>query len=160
MEGDKKIIEYLNIQLKNEITAINQYFLHSRIYKNCGLNNLGEYEYKESIEEMKHADTLIERIFLLNSLPNLQNIHKLLIGKETNEILECDIKLEQISQKTCKEAIAYCESIHDYISRKIFEKILCDTEKHIDWIETQMKLIEKIGIQNYLQTTIIGNSIK
>ncbi|MDU0809742.1 MAG: bacterioferritin [Burkholderia sp.] len=157
MEGNKKIIEHLNMQLKNEITAINQYFLHARMYKNWGFNKLSEYEYKESIEEMKHAETLIERIFVLNSLPNLQNINKLLIGKETNEILEYDMKLEQISQKTCKEAIAYCESAHDYISRKVFEKILSDTEKHIDWIEIQMKLIEKIGIQNYLQTTIISS---
>jgi bacterioferritin len=152
MQGDQKVIEYLNAQLKNELTAINQYFLHARMYKNWGLNKLGKHEYDESIDEMKHADMLIERIFMLDGLPNLQDLHKLLIGEETKEILECDLKLEQISQSTCKEAIAYCESVRDFISRELFVKILDDTEEHIDWLETQLELIDKVGIENYQQS--------
>jgi len=154
MKGDPKVIEYLNAQLRNELTAINQYFLHARLYRHWGLEDLGKHEYDESIEEMKHADKLIQRIFMLDGLPNLQDLNKLLVGEHTREVIECDLKLEQMSQATCKEAIAYCESIRDFVSREILVDILDDTEEHIDWLEIQLGLIDKVGIENYQQSGI------
>lgn len=152
MQSDSGVIEYLNAQLKNELSAINQYFLHARMYRHWGLDKLGKHEYDESIGEMKHADLLIERIFLLDGLPNLQDLHKLLIGEDTLEILQCDLKLETISQGTCKDAIAHCESVRDFASREIFLTILRDTEEHMDWLETQIELIDRVGIKNYQQS--------
>jgi bacterioferritin len=152
MQGDKQVIVYLNKALENELTAINQYFLHARMYKNWGFHKLNEKEYHESIDEMKHADKLIERILFLEGLPNLQNLGKILIGENPQEMLECDLKLEQMAVPLLKEAIAYCESVSDYISREIFEDILESEEEHIDWLETQLGLIEKVGIHNYLQS--------
>ena len=151
MKGDPDIIRLLNEQLTNELTAINQYFLHARMYKHWGLEKIGKKEYDESISEMKHADKLIGRILMLEGLPNLQALHKLLIGESTPEMLECDLKLEQAAQHTLKDGIAACEKAGDYVSRQIFQDILDDTEDHIEWIETQLELINKIGLQNYLQ---------
>jgi bacterioferritin len=154
MKGDPKVIEFLNKALTNELTAVNQYFLHARMYKNWGFSKLNEKEYHESIDEMKHADQLIERILFLEGLPNLQNLGKLMIGENPEEMLKCDLKLELDAIPPLKEAIAYCEQIKDYISREIFEHILENEEEHVDWLETQFELISKIGIQNYLQSQI------
>ena len=152
MQGDKKVIKYLNKALENELTAINQYFLHARMYKNWGYQKLDDKVYRESIVEMKHADKLIERILFLEGLPNLQSLGKLLVGEHPKEMLECDLKLELQAVPVLREAIAHCESVGDYISREIFEHILESEEEHIDWLETQLQLIEQVGIQNYLQS--------
>jgi bacterioferritin len=152
MKGDPNILRLLNAQLTNELTAINQYFLHARMYRHWGLEKLGKKEYDESIGEMKHADKLIDRILMLDGLPNLQALHKLLIGENTQEMLECDLQLEEAAQLTVKEGVAASEQAGDYVSRELFVLILDDTEEHIEWLETQLELIQKIGIQNYLQS--------
>ena len=152
MKGDPKVISYLNTALKQELTSTNQYFLHAKMFRNMGLSKLHEHERSESIDEMKHADALIERILFLEGLPNLQDLGKLLIGQTVPEMLQCDLDLERSGRPAYIEAIAYCESAKDFISRELLEDILESEEEHIDWLETQLDLIEKIGIQNYTQS--------
>lgn len=152
MKGSSTVIAALNAQLKNELTAINQYFLHSRIFGSWGLEVLKKKEYDESIGEMKHADLLIERVLMLDGLPNLQDLGKLMIGENTREILECDLKMESAAQVTIKDGITTSEAERDYVSRDILQVILDDTEEHIDWLETQLSLIDRVGLQNYEQS--------
>jgi bacterioferritin len=151
---DATVIKHLNQALANELIAINQYFLHSRMYEDWGLKKLAEKEYEESIDEMKHADQLTQRILLLEGLPNLQKLGKLLIGENVKEMLECDLKLEQMACPDLKEGIAYCESVGDYVSRDLLSSILDSEEEHIDWLETQLSLIERVGLENYQQSMI------
>lgn len=158
MKGDAKVIEYLNKALGNELVAINQYFLHAKMYKDWGLDVLGDYEYHESIDEMKHADKLTERILFLEGLPNLQDLGRLFIGENTKEMLECDLKLEHQAIPLLREAIAYCEQVKDFVSRDLFSDILDNEEEHVDWLETQLGLIDKIGIENYLQSQVSKSS--
>jgi bacterioferritin len=155
MKGDKQVIEQLNRILTNELTAVNQYFLHSRIYDNWGLKRLAKHEYDESIDEMKHADKIIQRVLLLEGLPNLQDLHKLKIGETVPEGLAADLDLERRGRRALIEAIGVCEKATDYVSRALLRHILDDTEDHIDYLETQLELVDKTGLQNYLQTQMI-----
>ncbi len=152
MQGDPKIIHHLQAQLRNELTATNQYFLHYRILQHWGFGKLAKREYEESIGEMKHADRLMARILMLDGLPNLQDLGKLLVGEDVPEVLDCDLRMERAAQLTIKEGIAACEMARDYVSRDLLQGILEDTEAHIDFLETQLDLVNKVGLQNYLQS--------
>jgi bacterioferritin len=151
LPGDPRTIEFLNIVLKNELTAINQYFLHSRMLADWGLSTLAKKEYEESIDEMKHADKLIKRTLFLGGLPNLQDLGKLMIGENVREVIDCDLSLETRALPDLKMAITHCENIKDYVSRELFVDILESEEEHIDWLQTQIRLIEQMGIQNFVQ---------
>ena len=151
MKGDVKVIAHLNQILANELTAINQYFLHSRMFRNWGYQALAKHEYEESIDEMKHADKLVERILFLDGLPNLQKLNKLLIGETPKEVISCDLKLEEMAIPDLRDAIAYCETVRDYATRELLEDILESEEEHVDWLETQLGLIESLGEALYLQ---------
>jgi len=157
MKGDPQVIGHLQAQLKNELTAINQYFLHYRMYKHWGFKELAEHEYKESIDEMKHADRLIERILFLEGLPNLQRLNKILIGENPQDAIGCDLKLELAAVPDLKAAIVDCEQSGDYVSRELFTSILESEEEHIDWLETQLGLVESLGVVPYLQTKVEGD---
>lgn len=152
MQGNKQVIQFLNTILGNELIAINQYFLHARMFKNWGLDGLNEHEYKKSIKDMKQADQLIERILFLEGIPNLQKLGKIMIGEDTKEMLSCDLRLETSSLKDLREAIVFCESVSDFVSRDILRKILAEEEEYTDWLETQLALIESISIENYMQS--------
>ena len=154
MKSDPKVVEHLNAQLRNELTATNQYFLHYRLLKHWGFQRLAKVEYEESIGEMKHADALIERLLLLDALPNLQDLGKLLIGETLIEALQCDLQSERTAQATVKDGIAQAELSRDFVSRAILERILDDTEEHIDFLETQLELVGKVGEQNFLQSQL------
>jgi bacterioferritin len=152
MKGDPRIIEYLNQVLGNELVAINQYFLHARMLKDWGLTGLAAHEYEESLDEMRHADALVQRILFLEGLPNLQDLGRLRVGEDAREILRCDLALEIDAMSVLREAVGYCENEKDFVSRELFERILEGEEEHVDWLETQLELVEKIGLENYLQT--------
>jgi bacterioferritin len=152
MKGDPQVIQHLQAQLRNELTAINQYFLHYRVLKHWGFGKLAKKEYEESMGEMKHADRLMDRILVLEGLPNLQDLGKLMVGESVPEILDCDLRLERGAQATIKDGVAYCETVRDYVSRELLEDILEDTEEHIDYLETQLDVLAKVGLQNYLQS--------